>query len=191
MRALIDSPQPDLDAALGHNEFVIRDPACRASGATKRWLLRGETLLRMARPAEAAEALVRSAATVRRPAGGWCCWAGCCGTQAQCLPADSAERTAKLEAALSQFAAGREWDVENGPMTRESIYWTARCHELCGDAEAAMAQYRRLSNLYGDTDEGARRHAGRGGGRPAEGRTGPRPGRVPHGARDDRRSAVV
>jgi tetratricopeptide (TPR) repeat protein len=154
VRALIDAPTPDLEAALAHNDFVIRDPALSGERRDEAWLLRGETLLRMERPAEAVAALAQVGgegplAGRRMVLLGRLLW-----DEAQRLPADSTERPAKIQSALEQFAAAQKWDVENGALTREAIYWTARCHEVSGDHDAAMAQYNRLSNLYGDTEEG-------------------------------------
>jgi tetratricopeptide (TPR) repeat protein len=154
VRASMDAPDPDLEAALTHNDFVIRDPALTGERRDEVWLLRGETLLRMERPADAVEALAQVGgdgplAGRRMVLLGRLLW-----DEAQRLSAESAERPAKIQAALEQFAAAQKWDVENGPLTREAIYWTARCHELTGDHDAALAQYNRLSNLYGDTNEG-------------------------------------
>jgi tetratricopeptide (TPR) repeat protein len=73
---------------------------------------------------------------------------------AEALPAESTERSAKLDAAVKQFSAAQKLDTDDGSLARQALYWTAHCQELRGDADAALAQYKRLSNLYGDTDEG-------------------------------------
>src|SRR5690606_31181534 len=37
---------------------------------------------------------------------------------------------------------------------RQAIYWIARAHELGGDVASAVAKYKRLHKVYGETAEG-------------------------------------
>ncbi len=154
VRALADSPDPDLEAALNHIEHVIRDPKISTPQRDEAWLLRAETLLRLERPADAISALAQVSADGPMAGKRMLILGRLQLDEAQALGVESPERATKIQAALAQLAAAQQTDVENGPLTRETIYWSARCQEMLGAREEALAQYNRLSNLYGDTEEG-------------------------------------
>lgn len=154
VRALLESPEPNFDAALAHNEYVIRDPSLAGPARDEAWLLRAETLLRLGRPQDALSALAevggkgefegrRTLLLGRLELGA-----------AEGLATKSPEQLAKIDDAIKQFAVVQGIDEENGALARQAIYWTARCYELRGDRDAARVQYKRLSDLYGDTEEG-------------------------------------
>jgi tetratricopeptide (TPR) repeat protein len=154
VRALLDSPHPDLEAALAHNEQVIRDPDLAVELRDEAWLLRAETLVRLGRSSEAMAALA-SVSADGEFAGRRTLLLGRLEMESvQAIAEDAPERVAKLDAALRQFEEVQRLDLDAGALARQAIYWTARCYELRGDPEAAREQYARLSNLYGDTDEG-------------------------------------
>jgi tetratricopeptide (TPR) repeat protein len=154
VRALLESAHPNLEAALAHNELVIRDPALAGTARDEAWLLRGETLLRLGRDAEARQALEQVAVDGRFNGRRAMLLGRLDMAAAEALPAGSDERAAKLDAAVLQFEAAQKADIENGDLTRQGMYWTAHCFELRGSRDAALAQYRSLRNLFGDTDEG-------------------------------------
>ena len=98
VRALIDSPDPDLEAALTHNEHVIRDAALSGERRDEAWLLRAETLLRLERPADARRRRSPRWAATARSAGQRMMLLGRLQLdEAQRLPAESAERPAKIQ----------------------------------------------------------------------------------------------
>ena len=154
VRALLAAPEPDLKAALAHNEFVIGDAALVGDRRDEAWLQRAETLLRLGRLDDALAALAQVSRDGAYEGQRTMLLGRSAMVAAKALPADSGERTAKLDNAVELFQAAQKLDFENGSLSRQSIYWTARCFELRGDHGAAQVQYRRLSNLYGDTEEG-------------------------------------
>jgi tetratricopeptide (TPR) repeat protein len=154
VRAQMDSPDPDLDAALDHIAHVIEDPAVSGPQRDEAWLLRAETLLRLEKRGEALAAL-EQVKTDGPSAGRRLMVLGRLQFEAAApMPATAPQRSDKLKAALAQFGAAQQLDSESGPLAREATFWTARCYELLGDRAAALAEFNRLSNLYGDTEEG-------------------------------------
>lgn len=153
-RAMLETTDPDLDAALAHITQVIADRALPGAQRNEAWLLRAETLLRLGRSAEATAALAE--VTEQGTASGrrLMLLGRLQYDEAQALPATAPERPAKVQAAIEQFAAVQQKALDNDAFVREAIFWTARCYELLGDRAAALTEYNRLSNLYGDTQEG-------------------------------------
>ncbi|HYO24469.1 MAG TPA: tetratricopeptide repeat protein [Lacipirellulaceae bacterium] len=153
-KALLESRPPNLEQALAHNEHVIGDASLSGEARDEAWLERAETLMRLGRPEDAVAAMSQAPsdgplAARRMMLLGRLALAG-----AESLPADSGERKAQLDAAVEHFEQAQRLDVENGALARQAMYWTAVCFERRDDRKAARAQYNRLSNLYGDTDEG-------------------------------------
>ncbi len=152
--ALLSTPGADLNKALAHNEQVIADESVRGIVRDEALLLRAETLMRLDRVTDAEAALAQITRDGpfedrRLLLSGRLHLAA-----AELLPVDSADRLPHLKSANKQFAAAQRWDADSGRVLRQALYWSARCFELLDDHAAALAQYSRLSNLYGDTDEG-------------------------------------
>lgn len=154
VRALLASPQPDLEEALAHNQKVIEDSTTSAELLHEAWLLRAETLVRLGRTAEA-EAALGHVGDGGNFGGRRTLLAGRLVMEAASqLDQDSPERATQLEGAIAKFEEAQRLDASQGEQTRQAMYLTARCYELRGDVAGARAQYERLRNLYGDTDEG-------------------------------------
>jgi tetratricopeptide (TPR) repeat protein len=64
------------------------------------------------------------------------------------------ESAAKVAQAVQQIEEARSLDEQKGQTTRQAIYHLARGKELQGDNEAAVKQFARARQLYGDTFEG-------------------------------------
>ena len=119
------------------------------------WLQRAETLLRLARTAEAVEALAKVPADGPLEGRRMLLLGRFDLEAARALPADATERTAKIESALELVLPRQSVQTSTAAGSRGR-----RCTdrqsaiELRGDAEAARSQFDQLSNRYGDTDEG-------------------------------------
>jgi tetratricopeptide (TPR) repeat protein len=154
VRALLESPDPNLEEALAHNEQVIGDAKLEGNAHDEAWLLRAETLLRLGRPADATAALGQVSRDSAYEGRRMLLMGQLEIDAANALPGNSPERAAKIDAAIRQFQTAQQLDADDGELTRQALYRTAQCYELRGDRTSARAQYNRLSNLYGDTDEG-------------------------------------
>jgi tetratricopeptide (TPR) repeat protein len=154
VRALLAASAPDLEAALAHNDFVVGDPALAGDARDEAWLQRAETLLRLGRTDDSLAALAQVTGGGAREGRRTLLMGRLEMVAAEALAGDSLDRPAKLDAAIQHLAAAQKEDAENGSLARQAIFWTARCYELRGDRDAALGQYKQLSNLYGDTDEG-------------------------------------
>ena len=85
----------------------------------------------------------------------------------RCRPIRPSARRSS-QAALEQFAAAQQAGRRERPAdARRRCTGRPTATSCAATATRRSAQYSRLSNLYGDTDEGARRDAGRGRLRPA------------------------
>ncbi|HMO83669.1 MAG TPA: tetratricopeptide repeat protein [Lacipirellulaceae bacterium] len=153
-QSLIDSPDADLEEALRHLSHVTADPSLSAAKRERAWLLRGESLLRLGRHAEA-EAALMQVQSEGGLSGRRMLLLGRLKLEKSLQPAgDAPDRASQIGAAIELFSAAAELESESAPLAREAIFWLARCYELLGDSDAALVQYRRLTNLYGDTAEG-------------------------------------
>jgi tetratricopeptide (TPR) repeat protein len=152
--ALLSTPGADLNKALAHNEQVIADESLVGVQRDEALLLRAETLMRLDRMADAESALAQIARDGPFEGRRLLLAGRVHLAAAETLPAGSADQRTRLEAANKQFAAAQRIDADSGPVLRQAAYWSARCLELLDDHASALAQYIRLSNLYGDTNEG-------------------------------------
>lgn len=153
-QALLEAPEPDLAAALKHNEQVLADESLPEEQRQLAWLQRGEALLRMKSTAEA-QAAVEQAPKAGPYAALRMLLLGRIELQeAEALPADAATRETSLASAINKLRKALRLDKNASNVTRQAIYWIARCQELRGDETAALAQYDRLHKVYGETPEG-------------------------------------
>lgn len=154
VRALLDAPDPDFNAALKHNELVLADASLAPEELERAWMLQAETLLRGNRMAEARAALEHVSAQGPLAALRLLLAARLKIDQARQLPEDSSERKSQLDAAMGQLREVQHIDARGSDLTRQTWYWIARCHELRGDIASALEEYGNLSKTYGDTPEG-------------------------------------
>ena len=152
--ALLEAPNPNLELALAHNAKVLDDKSLPAEELAQAWLDRAEMLTRLKRTAEAKEAIDHLAVDGPWGAARSLMLGRLALDDAEPLAAETSERDAKIHAALGLFREARQQDEEGGAVTRQAMFWAARCHELRGETEEAFAEYGRLSKLYGDTPEG-------------------------------------
>lgn len=153
-QALLDAPEPDLQSTLQHNDFVLADESLAEELRQKAWLLRGETLLRMKALAEAQAAIDRVPADGPLAAQRLLLAGRLELQEAESLGEDPAAHEAKLKSAIGKLRKAGRLDENASSVTRQAIYWIARCQELLGDETAALVQYDRLHKVYGETPEG-------------------------------------
>lgn len=153
-QALLEAPEPDFQATLRHNDQVLADATLSDEGRQRAWLLRAEALLRMKATADA-KAVIEGL-----PAGGPLApqrllLLGRLEMQeADQLGGDPAAREVKLTSAVDSLQKAGRLDKNASSVTRQAMYWIARCHELRGDEPAALSAYDRLHKIYGETSEG-------------------------------------
>jgi tetratricopeptide (TPR) repeat protein len=153
-RAFMEVPEPSFPAALRHIDVVLAEKGLPNDEREQFALLRAEALLRM-QQTDQARAIID-----QLPQGGvlasrrWLLLGRLEIEEANQLAEDKEAREAKVRSALASLRKAARIDASATSVTRQAIYWMARCHEMRGDDDAALAQYGRLHRVYGETPEG-------------------------------------
>lgn len=153
VQAQLDSPMPDLRAALEHNDKVLQN-----SGTSVRRLRQAQfrqviILLRLGRIDAARATLGRFDAALKES------------SEVQVLlgrlnyleaaaRTDPDERRAGLQAAIDRLRKTMQDLPPSDPLTRRAMFWIARALQARGDAEAANQEYDQIHRQFGDTSEG-------------------------------------
>ena len=145
--------EPDLAAALEHNQAVLNDTKLDTLRRHAAALIQAEILGQMGRLAEAQQYLEFTGsnkaqqARIKSIAGRFAI------TQALRLPLGSEQRTVLADQARAELSEAQLLDPLNSELTRQSMYWIGKSYEVTGNREAAIQQYDQLSKSYGDTAE--------------------------------------
>ncbi len=151
--ANLEIPDPDLAAALRHNEALLRDPELTVSQQYNARIVRAEILGRLGRIEEAFKQLSEVGgqheylARVKNVSGQLAV------AEAERLPANSTQRKTVLDRAISDLRESQRLDTLSGALTRQSMYWIGKCYELQNDFPAAINQYDQIGKLFGDSSE--------------------------------------
>jgi tetratricopeptide (TPR) repeat protein len=152
--ALLDGSEPNLTAALQHNQHVLADPALGEEQRQRAWIVSGGTLMRLERYVEARQALDQIPAASVLAASRMLLLGRLDIEEAQALVEGSPERQAKLADALKHLQEVDRLDQEHGPLSRQASLWMARRFELNNEQAAALAEYDRISKIHSNTPEG-------------------------------------
>lgn len=145
---------PNYEAALKHNEALIQQELLDAASRTQALIARTEILSRLGRLDDAKRQLEEIAQDTSQKVQVKSLSARLAIQVAQKLPEASPKRTSLLEGAIDDLREVQRLDRRSGQLTRQSMYWIAKTHELMGDRKTAIEQYENLGQIFGDTDEG-------------------------------------
>ncbi len=155
-------PHPRIDEALRHNDELVANPDLTNDVRGAALLQRAECLSRLDRFDEARQALAKiptdasNAAPVALMTG--TILLDEVDSALQKLPAsERSQATAamadKITAALESLQKASALDEQKARTAQQSCYQTARGLALKGDADAALKQFARMRQIYGDTYE--------------------------------------
>lgn len=146
-------PEPNLSAALQHNQAVLNDPNLSPKSRNEASITQADILGRMGRLEEAGQFIKfvgsddAQQALIKSVAGRIAI------EQAGRLPVGSEQRTDLAKQARSYLQESKVLDPLNSNLTRQAIYWIGKSFEIEGNPEAAIQRYDQLSKSYGDTPE--------------------------------------
>jgi tetratricopeptide (TPR) repeat protein len=156
-------PNPKVELALQHNNALLQNDLLPVDETTSALLQRIECLLRLKRFDEARQSLeslgdeTRHSASISLMHGRLVLDE----FQAASEKATTEERSERSESArqslskaVMRFHEAAKLDAEKDYVTRQASYHAGRALELQGDSQAALAQYSRTRQLYGDSLEG-------------------------------------
>ncbi len=147
-------PDPDLNAALKHNEKTLALPALTPANRTQAIIAQAEILGRLGRTAQSRKALESIPASQHNQARVQLLQGYLTAVEAMRLQPDSSEQAEKLTAAKAHLRKAQRLDRGHGELSRRAMYWIGKCYETQGDRFAAVEQYDRIRKLHGDTAEG-------------------------------------
>ncbi|NOY42878.1 MAG: tetratricopeptide repeat protein [Planctomycetes bacterium] len=151
--ANLATPDPDLEAALRHNEQVLKDPSLPDAKRAAAQIIRARIFGRLGKVEEAFAQLDSISSDFSHPALLKIVSGRLAITAAEKPFVDNEARTSLLNRAVNDLREAQRLEPLNGKLTRESMYWIGRSHEVRGDTASAVEQYDRISKLYGDTEE--------------------------------------
>lgn len=151
--AQLDSPNPDLNSALRHNEAVLTHTDIPEPQRERAQLQRIEILLRMGRVSEAAESIATLSDEIQAQPHVQLLL-GRIEYRAAVDEADPARRQEQLNAAIGRMRQTKRLVPQGSPLTRRATYWIGRAYEAGGDQRAAYEQFDRLAKQHGETSEG-------------------------------------
>ncbi len=145
--------EPDLAAALVHNQAVLNDTTISPQLRNTASITQADILAQMGRAEEAGQYLKLVGSNEVQQARIKSISGRLAITQAQKLPVGSAQRAALTDQARVDLSEAQRLDPLSGDLTRESMYWIGKSYEITGEQAAAIKLYDQLSKSYGDTAE--------------------------------------
>jgi TolA-binding protein len=150
--AYLNSPHPDLAAALHHSERTLVEVDLTEQARAAELIRRATIQVDMGKVDEAQQTLALVAGD---PEGSQTLLEGRIAlARATQLAAASPERSELLDRALRLFQKVESDDKLGGELTRRAMYWMGRCLVAQENPFQAREQFDRLSKLYPDTPEG-------------------------------------
>jgi TolA-binding protein len=151
--AYLDSAEPQLVEALRHNQEVLAEGETPAVERDVALLRHADILIRLDRPEEARKIVDSLSGDDRLRADREYLAGRLDYAEALPLKHPSEPRTKLLVQAINSFAEAQRHDAARGQVTRQSMYWTGRCHVELREIDGAVAQFDRLDKVYGDQPE--------------------------------------
>ncbi len=152
-QAYQEIPEPNLSAALSHNQAVLNDSSLDAQRRNEASITQADILGRMGRLEEAGQFIKFAGSNDAQRALINSIASRIALEQAKRLPTGSDERVALANRAISLLREAKLLDPLNSKLTRQAIYWIGKSYEIEGNQEAAIRRYDQLSKSYGDTPE--------------------------------------
>ena len=151
--AYLATSEPNLDAALEHNQYVLEDETLAEGKRADALIARAKILGRLGRVEEAFIQIETISQDYAQPALLKSISGRLAITAAESSSVSKEERDKMLDRAEQELREAQRLDPLNGKLNRESMYWIGRSFEARGDTEAAVEQYDSISRLYGETEE--------------------------------------
>lgn len=151
--AYLNLPNPDLHAALQHNEALMADDTLDQNARTAAHLRQVDILIRLAEPEQAKRSLADLEDTEDLRAIRTLLLGRIAMAEATAAALDSPQKAELLQTAIAQLREAQRLDVLNGQTTRQAMYLLGKCLELKNETSAAIAEYEHIGNSYGDTPE--------------------------------------
>ena len=151
--AYLSIPEPDLAAALKHNQAVLSDSTLDSPRRNTATITQADILGQMGRLDEARQYLEIPNSTKAQQARIKSIAGRLVIVHALRLPVDSEQRKRLADQARTELSEAQLLDPLNSELTRQSLYWIGKSFEIAGDRAAAIQQYDQLSKSYGDTAE--------------------------------------
>ncbi len=147
------TPEPDLAAALKHNQAVLSDSTLDAQRQNAASITQADILGQMGRLDEAGKYLELTGSNESQQARMKSILGRLTIAESERLPVGSPQRRALADQARVALSEAQMLDPLSSELTRQSKYWIGKSYEITGDDEAAIQQYDQLSKSYGDTAE--------------------------------------
>ncbi|NOZ40233.1 MAG: tetratricopeptide repeat protein [Planctomycetes bacterium] len=145
--------EPDLAAALLHNQAVLDDTSISPQRRNTASITQADILVQLGRLEEAGKYLKFLGSNEEQQARLKNISGRLAIAKAQQLPIGSEPRTALAKQARADLNEAQRLDPLSGDITRQSMYWRGKSYEITGEQAAAIQQYDQLSKAYGDTAE--------------------------------------
>ena len=151
--AYLNQPNPDLKAALEHNNALLADDALSAAARSEATLTRINILLRLKQFGDAEGLLATLGNSEFHQARQKLLRGQITLARAEELTAGTDEQIELVESALENFREAERLDTRKGEISRQAMVKIGQCYELREDRLSAIEQYEAINNRYGDTPE--------------------------------------
>jgi tetratricopeptide (TPR) repeat protein len=159
--AYLDDAAPKLEEALAENSRMLADPKLRPELRNEGLLQRAQILLRMGKPADAADVLGQIRKDARNRGEAIVLLGQVLLEEARALKNRPEPTAAELLAAREKYLEAirtlrlaQTRDTLSNQATRKSLYLIGVCMSELGDQRAALGQFERTRKLFPDTPEG-------------------------------------
>lgn len=151
--AYLNLPNPNFDAALEQNRFLISDESLDASERADALLTQSQILIQLGNLDEAKQLLDSLESEEGQQAAKMTLSGRLALEQARRAAPSSGERSVLLENALKDLREALRQDALHGNVRRQAMVFVGECYELKEDLPAAIVEYENIGNSYGDTAE--------------------------------------
>jgi tetratricopeptide (TPR) repeat protein len=151
--AYLNQPNPDLKAALAHNDALLADETLSSVVHSEATLTRINILLRLRQFNDAERLLSTLGDSELHRARQRLLRGQIALAKAEKQAALSDEQIELVESALTNFREAERLDTRKGEISRQAMVMIGKCYDLREDRLSAIEQYEAVNNRYGDTPE--------------------------------------